>query len=775
MKSLEKAVVALVFGAVVSFSATAQQWSVAKPSNSGVPGEEIRGVHWSPDGDLWVIARWPFWGEAGIAVYDAPNDTFSVWSNWETALPSPYINEVEWTPDGIAWIATNGGLVRFDGTTFTVFDSSNSPLAFDKVPNISVAPNGHVWVNNSDFNLGGDAIYDFDGVSSWTRHAVPDELPWAAPWTDLSNVFVTSDGRVWVANNTLNGVSVWDGVEWSLKGDGVTRFAGMAEDQFGKLWLMANGVGGAAAFYRYDEPGFTTYPLASPTVLASDPDTGTIYAGNWFGTVMRTEDGGQTMQTYLTGLSQVFEIAPDPAGTDVWVGTIGAVGHFLGDGTWVKDFNSYNTGMPWYFVDYFDTDPSGNFWVATSESGLSRFDGRRWRNWGNHNVGSEPYPFAGNEPMAGVFQDSSGAFWFGGNGIARWDEPTGTFTGFWNWQNNPGMGVTMFPFFAEDAAGNVFASTENGTVYRFDSQASLWIKEPIQAYAVLGLPRMTSDSQGDVWLCAWFDLHHWDGTAWSQIVLPDPNYFFDLGGINEMAIGPDDVFWFGTVQGLVRWDGTTFTLFDTSNSPLHANLVTGLDVRSDGLIGVAARGGGASVPSGVAVIDGDPSDPTAWTTHLYGVAPIPHWQLDRLAFDGQGDLWVSAISEGAAVLHTGVWSDLGQSLAGTDGDPWLLGSGSLGADTEVALQLRDARPGSVAGLVLGNVAIGAPFKGGTLVPTPLVVLTGVPTGSTGDVLVSSTWPGGIPNGFSLYAQWWIADPAAPAGWAASNAVVGVVP
>ena len=35
-------------------------------------------------------------------------------------------------------------------------------------------------------------------------------------------------------------------------------------------------------------------------------------------------------------------------------------------------------------------------------------DGMRWRNWSDHNDGSEPYPWAGNEPMGGYLHRSPG-------------------------------------------------------------------------------------------------------------------------------------------------------------------------------------------------------------------------------------------------------------------------------------------------------------------------------------------------------------------------------
>ncbi|MCA9728146.1 MAG: hypothetical protein KC729_10715, partial [Candidatus Eisenbacteria bacterium] len=590
------------------------EWSLSRPSNSGIPGEEIRGIRWSPSGEIWVVARWPFWEEGGIGISALPSaatslDVWDVLTNFETPIPSEYINDVEWDGEGNVWIATDRGLVRYDGMNWTVWDPTNSPMALYRVRGISVAPDGHIWINNSDSNGGGDALWDFDGSGGWTSHAVPTELPWPAPWSDLASVAVTGDGHVWTSNQTLAGLAEWDGATWTLHGGDVSTFAGLTHDSADNIWCIGNPVGGDDAFFKWDGSSFTRFPFAEPTTIAVDPEDGNVYVGNWFGEVRRSTNGGSSFTSWLSGLNRVVSLAPQPGTSDVWVGTAGAVGHFRQDGTLVDDYNSYNTGMPWFWVDRMMTDRDGYFWMATGEAGLSRFDGQRWRNWGEHNAGSEPYPFAGNEPMGVSFEDHTGVHWFGGNGIARWDSQTGTFTGFWNWQNNPGMGVTLFTYIAEDAAGNLFASTEYGTVFRFDPGQQLWINDHF-IYAAAGLPGMESDSQGNVWLAGWFALHEWDGNVWEEIALPDPNYFFDLGGISCLAIGPDDVFWFGTPEGLVRWDGVTFDHFDMSNTPLPAQSVVGVDVREDGLIGIAAADNNPQ--SGIALLDGDPLDPGSW-------------------------------------------------------------------------------------------------------------------------------------------------------------------
>ncbi len=624
------------------------QWRVVKPSNSGIPGEEMRFARWAPDGKLWTGARWPFWGEGGLGIYDTELDVFEVHSNWETPIPSEFVNDLEFDANGVAWIATGAGLVRYDGETWTVWNAANSPMALDAVANLAIAPNGHVWVNNSSFSAPGDAVYDFDGVSTWVRHAVPNELPWNAPWTDLAQVFVARNGRVYVTNDTQGGIAEWDGQRWVVHGEPLGRLGHMAEDGAGNLWVMGNASGGDQAYFRWDGTAFQRFAMPSPNTLNGAPD-GRVYVGNWHGEVRRISADGQTTETFLTGLNQVYDIAVAPDG-DVWVTTLGAVGHFRDDGAWVRDYNTWNTGMPDYFIGRLTSDRDGYLWIASGESGLSRFDGSRWRNWGNHNAGAEPYPFAGNEPMGTAYLDRQGVHWFGGNGIARWHSATGEFSGFWNWQNNPGMGVSLWTYFAEDAAGTLFSVDEWGATFRFDRTTQQWRREAVQPYAPLGLPGMHADGAGRVWLAGWFDVHLWNGTEWSILPLPYGDYFFDLGGSNAFAIGPDDSLWFGTNEGLVRYDGSSFKRWHTGNSPLPWPQVTALDIRNDGLVGLTNYD--FNLLSGAAAtIEGSPDVAANWAVYQQSETPIPHWQVEAAHFDANGDLWVGATSEGAAVLQ----------------------------------------------------------------------------------------------------------------------------
>ena len=630
--------IALVAVAGLVMTAAAVQgweWRIVKPSNTGIPGEEVRFLRFAPDGKLWVGARWPFWREGGLGIYDFATEVWIDYANWETPIPSEYVNDIAFGEGGVVWIATDGGLVKKDGDTWAVWTTANAPLLRNEIANLDLDQQGNVWLNNSGDDFGDGAIFKFTGTT-WTRYRVGEQLPWAPPWYPLSDVIVDHNNHVWVANVTLNGVAEYDGATWVLHGFNVDRFGEIKEDTAGNIWLKA-GIGGYNAFYKYNHTSFTTYAEpTNPTAIGIDDD-GAVYLGNWMGRVRKTTDGGQTWTDYLTGLNQIYNIEPDPSSTDVWIGTPGAVGHFRGDSSWVHDYNTYNTGLPWYSIDRLNLDREGNLWVATGEAGLSRFDGLRWRNWGNHNAGSEPYPWAGNEPMGCFYLAANGVGWMGGNGVGRWDPPTGLFTGFWNWQNNPGMGVDLFTAFAEDAAGNLFGN-QQGTIFQFNG--TLWV--PVAG--VSGVAGLEADSNGNVWAFAGNRLARWDGQAWLSVGPP-------IDDVSCLAIGPDDTIWMGAGAGLVHWDGVMMELWSPDNSPLPSTYIAGLAVREDGAIGVSSVLDVSH--SGVVLIDGDIHDLSNWTVYLYGESSLPYWMLGRVGFDAQGHLWVSCWYEGVALLNAG--------------------------------------------------------------------------------------------------------------------------
>ena len=78
--------------------------------------------------------------------------------------------------------------------------------------------------------------------------------------------------------------------------------------------------------------------------------------------------------------------------------------------------------------------------------------------------------------------------------------------------------------------------------------------------------------------------------------------------------------------------------------------------------------------------------------------------------------------------------------------PALVGTGTLFPGDTMTLSLTNALENSTTNLVVGLFQLGAPFKGGTLVPYPNILLLGLPTDSAGSSPLVATWPGGMPSG-----------------------------
>ncbi|MHC5210662.1 MAG: agmatine deiminase family protein [Planctomycetota bacterium] len=123
----------------------------------------------------------------------------------------------------------------------------------------------------------------------------------------------------------------------------------------------------------------------------------------------------------------------------------------------------------------------------------------------------------------------------------------------------------------------------------------------------------------------------------------------------------------------------------------------------------------------------------------------------------------------------GTWADLGLGLGGGAGVPVLEGTGLLSAGSTLSLQLENAASLAPATLVIGVSAAYLPFKGGTMVPSPDLLVTGLSTDAGGELALAGTLPGGLPAATPIVMQLWIQDGGAPVGWAASNGVSGTTP
>lgn len=120
------------------------------------------------------------------------------------------------------------------------------------------------------------------------------------------------------------------------------------------------------------------------------------------------------------------------------------------------------------------------------------------------------------------------------------------------------------------------------------------------------------------------------------------------------------------------------------------------------------------------------------------------------------------------------WTDLGFALAGSCGTPVLSGEGSLVAGASVTLALESTCSNALGIHLIGLSRVDLPFRGGLLVAAP-DFLAAFLTDASGGFEITAPAPAGLAPGTDVYLHSWIADPGAPASFAASNAITARVP
>ncbi|OIO66444.1 MAG: hypothetical protein AUJ47_01435 [Candidatus Marinimicrobia bacterium CG1_02_48_14] len=272
-------------GGIVRFNGTA--WNVFSPDSSNLPGYMVTAMTLGPDGDPWVGTN--YFG--ALAHFDGAD-----WNSYEIPGVSAIHNLVlslAHDLDGSLWIGTNGGgLVNFEGQSYTNFTTLNSGLPSDYVTALSVDHEGWIWIGTAN-----DGLVRYDGLAWEIYNTANSGLP-----SDRINTIITSaDQSLWLG--TPAGLVHYDMTDWtlfnhansSLLTDTVTV---IAEDTFHSVWA-----GSGDAVVKFDgvewsifSPDNSGLPGSSITALAVDSN-GNKWIGTASGGLAIFNENGVTVAT----------------------------------------------------------------------------------------------------------------------------------------------------------------------------------------------------------------------------------------------------------------------------------------------------------------------------------------------------------------------------------------------------------------------------------------------------------------------------------------------
>ncbi len=371
---------------------------------------------------------------------------------WRTqdGLPENRVRALAQTPDGYLWVGTTGGLARFDGVRFVTFTRFNTPaITEDNIRALTVARDGSLWAATD----GGGLVHLKDGkfTTYGFNHGLTSEF--------VASVVEDSSGAIWAATNrglfrSVAGprfvrvdpqttgagqafFSLWVDTEgrilaggqrglWIYGKDGNLQRTDAAErpaevfrvrqSRGGTIWLSTN----RSVLTQGGKTLADLRPLAGKGIAALTEDR----AGNvWVGTLgngvyfYRNGNGNALRVPALLADSSVLSILEDREGT-IWAGTADGLMRLTAPDVAVLD---HRDGIANDNVTTAYCSVSGEVWLTTVTGDIYRYS----------EAGVRPFRLpapAADLRFLGVFQEPSGAYWFGtdsqgavrlDNGVAR--------------------------------------------------------------------------------------------------------------------------------------------------------------------------------------------------------------------------------------------------------------------------------------------------------------------------------------------------------------------
>jgi ligand-binding sensor domain-containing protein len=155
----------------------------------------------------------------------------------QNGLPVNGINAVAQTRDGYLWFGSSVGLIRFDGTEFTLHDLSRVAGLRSTIVTSLVPADDGFWVGlkNDGFGFHDGRSFNYRGQESWSQ------------LRDVSSLVQSEDGMLWFAAQSGAGRLTPTGVYQDLLGAGAfTNAPNLLCNQLGRegrVWFGTDGQG----------------------------------------------------------------------------------------------------------------------------------------------------------------------------------------------------------------------------------------------------------------------------------------------------------------------------------------------------------------------------------------------------------------------------------------------------------------------------------------------------------------------------------------------------
>jgi signal transduction histidine kinase/ligand-binding sensor domain-containing protein/CheY-like chemotaxis protein len=521
---------------------------------------------------LLIVLLWPLPGPGWAFAVDPGRPlTRCICDVWRPrdGLPHEHIQAIHQTPDGYLWLATQVGLCRFDGVSFTLVGNTEGHPLNHRLVAVIAGRHGRLWACTDGNGLvclekGRWTPFDSEAIPQGETIAAACEDTRGGVWASIRGKGVcavrdgrsvlftkrdglpshgidrllgSSDGSVWcgtdrgLARIRDNKVSTWTTAH-GLPGNAIR---GLFEGKDRSIWICCDG--GLARFHEGRITAWTTREgLPSDLVRAvCEGKDGTIWVAT-LGGVVRLRNGEIEVFTRRHGLSsdRVACVCEDREGS-LWIGTLAGGLNRLRDArvTTRTPADGLADEVAWSVYEGRD----GSVWVGTN-AGLSRFKDGEWTTYG----ASEGLS---NNNIQGICEDHTGTLWVatGGGGVNRLEG--GRFRAY---TTGDGLSNDVVYALFEDSRGRLWAGTRGG-LHLFDKDR--FIRPAWQAALGQRTVRcICQASDGSLWLAAYGCLGRVQGEQLTCYTTADGLAHPTILSVN---VGSAGTVWVGTAGGMSRW------------------------------------------------------------------------------------------------------------------------------------------------------------------------------------------------------------------------------
>ncbi|MCW9094446.1 MAG: T9SS type A sorting domain-containing protein [Ignavibacteriaceae bacterium] len=523
------------------------------------------------DNFLWIGTT------GGLVKFNTIDLTQTSYTKENSGLPHHNITSITIDSAGNKWIGTwGGGVIKYDGTSWQVYNQLNSPLYNDFINSVSLDSSGYLWVAASYA-----PIFRYDG-QNWICYYDTIGAP-----GDVNCIQVDKIGNIWFSTHQ-NGVTKFDGNNWETftpENSNIPSYDiwTLFVDDSNYVWIGTQD-SGIAKYDRQDWFKYTYEGLTTEINTISRDETWSVWVG--------THNYGILKFDYLSWtdyynaplpskhISSIFITNDDKKwiGTnkgfasyfnDVWMNYVFANKNLFSNDIVCLDNDSNNNlyfgtsfWEPYVFklsqnvfsniysnlihplhlsVDYDD-----NIWIgATGPNGVGKYNGSGWVIYNDENSGLS------NTYINCIYPDGDSLIWFGTwGGLFKFDGNSWT---NYNTTNSPFV-TDLVLAVTRDLNGILWIGFKDGGMFKFDGINWTWYNYNNSELPSNNVIKIIVDYSNNKWIAT------------------QPFGFNDIGG------------------GVAKFtDNLEWTVFDTSNSKLQTNWITDIAVDLDNSIWISTE------------------------------------------------------------------------------------------------------------------------------------------------------------------------------------------